>query len=581
MGRSPLREQRPWTDGLRLRGRTRRTHRAGRTRLAYLAVMVVALAGALQIAPSAATFTSAGTNTSNSFNADTVTPPSGLSASTTCVPALTPTYRASSTNNPASSGTSITLTTPTTSIGDYLIAVVMLETSGHTMTTPSGWTLLQTQSNSDMVVAAYAMATPASPAASYTFTWTGSVYSTGILAAYSGTSAVQTSGSQSNGNSIIATAPSVTATSTPATLLTLLNHDVDDTPDSTPAGMTNRDGVDDVSGYNYDYMTLSDQTLAATGATGTRSGNNTNGYSGISVGISIVLSGTTGNGPSLTPTYRASRTNAPSTSSSSIALNTPLTSVGDYLVALVVVLDPSAGRTLSTPSGWTFVQSNTTGSMLVGTYVMATPASPAASYTFSWTGGSSYRMGILASYSGVSGVQTSASQSNGNSVTVTAPSVTASSVPATLLTVFNHDVFGYWDNTPAGMTSRKNLEDMDGGYQVLGLFDQTISATGATGTRSAANSDSDSGTSVGISILLTGNSNTTDSAALTWTATPYTSATGYEVIRDGSTTTSVSGRTTTTWTDTTTSGGAHSYTLSAVLATWRSVTISTSISACP
>ena len=122
---------------------------------------------------------------------------------------------------------------------------------------------------------------------------------------------------------------------------------------------------------------------------------------------------------------------------------------------------------------------------------------------------------------------------------------------------------------------------MDGGYQVLGLFDQTISATGATGTRSAANSDSDSGTSVGISILLTGNSNTTDSAALTWTATPYTSATGYEVIRDGSTTTSVSGRTTTTWTDTTTSGGAHSYTLSAVLATWRSVTISTSISACP
>src|SRR6184192_3885407 len=196
--------------------------------------MVVALAGALQIAPSAATFTSAGTNTSNSFSADTVTPPSGLSASTTCVPALTPTYRASSTNNPASSGISITLTTPTTSIGDYLIAVVMLETSGHTMTTPSGWTLLQTQSNSDMVVAAYAMATPASPAASYTFTWTGSVYSTGILAAYSGTSAVQTSGSQSNGNSITATAPSVTATSTPATLLTLLNHDVDDTPDSTP-----------------------------------------------------------------------------------------------------------------------------------------------------------------------------------------------------------------------------------------------------------------------------------------------------------------------------------------------------------
>ena len=219
--------------------------------------------------------------------------------------------------------------------------------------------------------------------------------------------------------------------------------------------------------------------------------------------------------------------------------------------------------------------------MLVGAYAMATPASPAASYTFSWTGGSSYTMGMLASYSGTAEVQTSASQPNGDSITSTAPSVTTTSTPATLLTIFNHDVLGYRDNTPAGMTYRKDVYDNDYGYQDLSLFDQAIAATGATGTRSAANSDADSGTSVGISILLTGSGASADTATLTWTATAYASATGYEVIRDGSATSSVSGRTTTTWTDTTTSGGAHSYTLSAVLGNWRSVTISTSISACP
>ena len=324
------------------------------------------------------------------------------------------------------------------------------------------------------------------------------------------------------------------------------------------------------------------QVAPPSGATfTTTAGNGSNSFAADAVTPPSGLSAGTTCVPTISPTYRASTTRAPASSGTSIALTTPTTSIGDYLVAVVIVMDPVAGRTLSTPSGWTLLQTNSTSSMLVGAYAMATPASPAASYTFSWTGGSSYTMGMLASYSGTAEVQTSASQPNGDSITSTAPSVTTTSTPATLLTIFNHDVLGYRDNTPAGMTSRKNLEDMDGGYQVLGLFDQTISATGATGTRSAANSDSDSGTSVGISILLTGNSNTTDSAALTWTATPYTSATGYEVIRDGSTTTSVSGRTTTTWTDTTTSGSAHTYTLSAVLANWRSVTISTSISACP
>jgi hypothetical protein len=358
-----LGEHKRWTGGFRSWGRT------GRARLTSLAVMVVTLSIAPYVAsPSQAAFTKTTNNTSNTFTADTVTPPSGLGASTGCLPALTPTYRASTTRAPGSSGTSITLTTPTTSIGDYLIAVVMLETTGHAMNTPAGWTLLQSQSNSDMVVTAYAMATPASPAANYTFTWTGGVYATGILAAYSGTSAVQTSGSQSNGDSLTSTAPSVTVTSTPATLLTVLNHDADDTPDSTPAGMTYRDDVDDVNGFNYDETALYDQTLAATGPTGTRTGTNNYSDTGISVGISIVLSGT-----------------------------------------------------------------------------------------------------------------------------------------------------------------------------------------------SSAN----------------------DSATLSWTATPYANATGYEIIRDGSGTTSVSGRTTTTWTDTTTSGTAHSYALSAVFGNWRSSVLSTSISACP
>ena len=293
-------ERKRWTAGVRSWRRT------GRARLTSVAVMVVALTIALYVAPpSQAAFTTTTSNTSNTFTGDTVTPPSGLGASTTCLPALTPMYRASTTRAPASSGTSITLTTPTTQIGDYLIAIVMLETSPHTVNTPAGWTLLQSQSNSDMVVSAYAMATPASPAANYTFTWTGSDYATGILAAYSGTSAVQTSASQSNGNSLTSTAPSVTVTSTPATLLTVLNHDADDTRDSTPAGMTYRDDVDDVNGFNYDETALYDQTLAATGATGTRTGSNNYSVTGISVGISIVLSGTSAANDSATLSWTA------------------------------------------------------------------------------------------------------------------------------------------------------------------------------------------------------------------------------------------------------------------------------------
>ena len=85
------------------------------------------LAGASQVAPpSRAAFHGIGSNASNSFTADTVTPPSGLSASTTCAPTIAPTYRASTTKAPSSSGTSISLNTPTTTVGDYLIAVLIV-----------------------------------------------------------------------------------------------------------------------------------------------------------------------------------------------------------------------------------------------------------------------------------------------------------------------------------------------------------------------------------------------------------------------------------------------------------------------
>lgn len=99
----------------------------------------------------------------------------------------TPTYRDSSTST-SNGATSLTINRPaTTQTGDVLFADIVTNVgNSSTISAPSGWTQLVTDSNSALRSSAFWHVASAGDPSSFTFTFNGSYQSSGGIAAYSG-----------------------------------------------------------------------------------------------------------------------------------------------------------------------------------------------------------------------------------------------------------------------------------------------------------------------------------------------------------------------------------------------------------
>jgi hypothetical protein len=151
---------------------------------------------------------------------------------------------------------------------------------------------------------------------------------------------------------------------------------------------------------------------------------------------------------------------------------------GDFLIVMASV---GSSRLFATPTGWTEnLNENTRPTSHVFTRT-ATGSEP-ASYTFSFTGGSSSDATLaMLCYRNVTGINIIGARSRVSSATTTAPGVTATKSGA-LLAVFATDGKRTLSTPPGGMAQRALGQ---GGLIVpaLAVYDLVPSPSGATGNK--------------------------------------------------------------------------------------------------
>ena len=176
-------------------------------------------------------------------------------------------YVASETTIETSDVTSIAVTVPAASqVGDVLIGHISVDDDTPGFNTPSGWTLVATNTAGDgWGHAAYYRVADGTEPASYTFSWTISAESTAAISLYSGIDAGApiNATATSHGDDSPLTAPSVVTTVADTVVVRLVSadHSHDFSP---PGGHTERYDLSsgDVSGSTAD---TSQSTIGATG----------------------------------------------------------------------------------------------------------------------------------------------------------------------------------------------------------------------------------------------------------------------------------------------------------------------------
>jgi hypothetical protein len=293
---------------------------------------------------------------SMTVSSGTLSPPSGLSATTACATAIT--FR-SATSAALLSVTSITINTPSgVTTNDVLIAQIGYhrDATQASITAPSGWTLARADSWTGQMWTQsiyYHVVTGTEPAG---YTWTVSVADqlAGTIVAYSGVDTanpINANAGQNNNQGTSISAPSVTPTSNNSVLLWF--YGIKSVGTITPAaGQTTRASASTATGNptsnNADIIVAEEsQTTAA--ATGTRTAT-LSGNSQYSTGSVVALTRDTGSRAGLTwtatPTasaagYTLTRTGPTGTSvytispaSTTSVVNGGLTSGASYTYSL-------------------------------------------------------------------------------------------------------------------------------------------------------------------------------------------------------------------------------------------------------
>ena len=262
--------------------------------------------------------------------------------------------------------------------------------------------------------------------------------------------------------------------------------------------------------------------------------------------------------------------------SGALTLTKPVGTVaGDLLLASVAVAGSPPESSLVAPAGWTKIVGTVhTGGVTTATYYHVTASGTSVTYTWTLPGGQA--VGGLLAYGGVHPkhpIDAYAAEVNeGGDKLIEAPSLTTTTTNVRLVAFFSQINTSVW-SPPAGMTEAYEVASTTGGGPSSDLSEESAAearpTAGATGSRIATSSSGGKG--VGQIIAL--RPSATPSAALSWTASPSTSTTGYRgrrfaagvLEREGS----VAGRTTTTATDgPLVNGTAYSFEIAATLGNW-------------
>jgi hypothetical protein len=275
------------------------------------------------------------------------------------------------------------------------------------------------------------------------------------------------------------------------------------------------------------------------------------------------------------PAYRASTTKS-TAGSTSLTLTTPATSTRDYLILAVTTYGATDPASVNTPAGWTYFGSNTgDGSetkVELTVFARPAPASPPASYSITFSA-STAAVAALTSYSNTGSLEGWIGN-YGITSTATATGMTTNAKDQLILAIFSHS--GTSSSTPAGMALSAGLNAASAG---LHQYHQVVAASGtATGTKtSTINATNPAWGS--FSVLLGPSYGTTIN--LSWAATPDTWADGYEIIRNPGSTNTVGGRSTLSYSDSTTAGSTgYTYTITSTANTWRSTTQTATVAGC-
>ena len=259
-----------------------RSHLVRRRHLAALVAALALVAAVLTLPTASAVFTSRTTNPANALAADRLQPPSGLTATTSCL-SSTIVFRAAT--KAAGSGSLVLPTPPGTSAGDLLVAQVSNWGGPAVLTPPAGWTLIrrdsafQTNGAAQVTSALFWRVAVATEPASATFQLAASVDMAGGIAAYSGvstTSPVDTHEAATS-TSATTTVPSVTTTVANTMLVHFTTKRQEQLP--APGGTAERWRLISGTGTSIQGVSAGDVSFAGPGATPVRSSTSPSNFS--------------------------------------------------------------------------------------------------------------------------------------------------------------------------------------------------------------------------------------------------------------------------------------------------------------
>lgn len=300
------------------------------------------------------------------------------------------------------------------------------------------------------------------------------------------------------------------------------------------------------------------------------------------------------------PTMRAVSTASGAAASTFVDVATPATQPGDVLLAFLLSTS-SAEPMTPVAGGWTAANlTDNTGdvgpavtsdaSNSAGLYWRIAAPSQPATYRFTWPHNTASGTVVLASYSGVdpsdplgdvlvieqvpaTGVTGSPLAATVNPSRYVLATMMTSTLPATAT--------GTMSTADAALTARASVSTTNSAGRIS-LWDKQYTSAGSTGSP-AVTWAAPNKAALSFAMVLNRTVSAVDPTVyLSWTASADTSVTGYTVLRSTTTTSNIVGRSTASWSDTTTAlGTAYPYTLKSVNSAGSSTGVSVNVPACP
>lgn len=372
--------------------------------------------------------------------------------------------------NSVSSASSVSVTVPSGWSNQLLIATVAVNGVG-SLSTPSGWTQINSTSNSSsLTLATYYRIAPSTMPSSYSFSWSSNKAAAAGIVAYTGfdtSTPIDVTGSDGTGSNRILAASGVTTTGT-NNLVVAAYAVTTSTTISPPSSLTEAYTKAGSSGPTLEVASM---TQAAAGSTGNQSA-------------------TVGSNSTWTAHLFAIR--AATSTSTNLTIGVPTNAAGDVLIAAVAASGGS-GATVTAPTGWTSIRrTNNSTTTALATWYRVVTAAETGSYT--WTLGSGVTAsGTIAAYSGVDTASvidpTAAAGSGGTGATGSGSSATASAITTTTTNAEAIAVYAVSGSTswtkPTNYTEQVDIAAGSTG-PTLSLYDKTLTSSGSSGTAQAS-----------------------------------------------------------------------------------------------